>query len=170
MGEEKCRCVGTTAPKWYVAPFPSTDYSSFGVQDEPHELSRIKRALQEHLDMDASVTLSVLCDQILQPDEPIDEEEQQLRDRSRSLVMAFLTGDIKSHIVERHAKPGTHAEQVLVSQLLLVRVDISPLRVVDYRIGELSLGYPEIVGYRHTEHCQQSPCTPSFLHPYVATR
>ena len=80
--------------------------------------------------MDAPVTLSVLCDQILQPDEPMDEEEQQIRDRSRSLVMTFLTGDIKSHIVERHAKPGTNAEQVLVSQLLLVRVYISLLCAV----------------------------------------
>lgn len=104
--------------------------SHLGVQDEPHELARIKRALQEHLDMDAPVTLSVLCDQVLQPDESMDEEEQQMRDRSRSLVIAFLTGDIKSHIVERHAKPGTNAEQVLVSQLLLVRVKNSFMRVV----------------------------------------
>lgn len=71
--------------------------------------------------MDPAVTLGVLCDQIVPPDEPIDDEEQVIRDRLRLLVLSFITGDAKRAIVERHtSSPGSAAEEVLVSGLLKV--------------------------------------------------
>ncbi|KAI8992938.1 hypothetical protein BD414DRAFT_514013 [Trametes punicea] len=86
--------------------------------DEPEEVTFVKRALTQHLDMDPSVTLGVLCDQIVPPDEPLDEEEQSIRDRLRSLVIAFLAGEARRSLVERHAStPGSPAEEVLVSGL-----------------------------------------------------
>jgi hypothetical protein len=91
----------------------------------------VKKALLEHLDMDPPVTLGVLCDQIVPPDEPMDEEEQQIRDRLRSLVVSFLAGEAKRAII-RHARPGSVAEAVLVNELLAVSAfQCSPGFVVD---------------------------------------
>jgi hypothetical protein len=81
----------------------------------------VKKALTEHLDMDPKVTLGVLCDQVSPPDESMDDEEQAIRDRLRSLVLSFLTGEAKRAIVERHAVPSSVAEEVLISSLLAVR-------------------------------------------------
>jgi hypothetical protein len=89
--------------------------------DEPDEVIVVKKALTEHLDMDPRITLGVLCDQIVPPDEPMDEEEQSTRDRLRSLVLSFLSGEAKRAIVERHANPGSDAEDVLVNGILTVR-------------------------------------------------
>lgn len=72
--------------------------------------------------MDPRITLGVLCDQILPPEEPLDEEEQSIRVRLRSLVLSFLAGEAKRAIVERHAIAGSDAEDVLVSGLLAVCV------------------------------------------------
>ncbi|KAI0769397.1 hypothetical protein BD413DRAFT_83385 [Trametes elegans] len=95
--------------------------------DEPEEVTVVKRALTQHLDMDPAVTLGVLCDQIVPPDEPLDEEEQNIRDRLRSLVLAFLAGEAKRPLVERHAStPGTPADEVLVSGLLKAVTKLSP--------------------------------------------
>ena len=57
----------------------------------------------KHLDKNLAVTLNVLCDQIIPPEEDIDEEEQAIRDRLRSLVIEFMTGRAKQNIV-RHAE------------------------------------------------------------------
>jgi hypothetical protein len=81
----------------------------------------VKKALTEHLDMDPKVTLGVLCDQVSPPDESMDDEEQAIRDRLRSLVLSFLTGEAKRAIVERHAVPLSVAEEVLINSLLGVR-------------------------------------------------
>jgi len=70
--------------------------------------------------MDPPVTLGVLCDQIMPPDEPMDEEEQYIRDRLRSLVIHFLTGEAKRTIVRHASRPGSEAEEVLVHELLAV--------------------------------------------------
>ena len=88
--------------------------------DEPEEVTFVRRALTQHLDMDPAITLGVLCDQIVPPDEPIDEEEQMIRDRLRSLVLSFITGDAKRAIVERHCTAGSPAEGVLVGGLMKV--------------------------------------------------
>ncbi|KAG2154442.1 uncharacterized protein EDB93DRAFT_1223283 [Suillus bovinus] len=87
--------------------------------DEPEEVVVVKAALCDHLDMDPGVTLGVLCDQIIPPEYTIDEEEQQIRDRLRSLVIAFLKVDAAEAIIRKYTKtPGTDTENVLVSQLL----------------------------------------------------
>lgn len=71
--------------------------------------------------MDPAVTLGVLCDQIIPPEDPVDEEEQQIRDHLRSLVIAFLKDDAAVAIIRKYTKtPGTNAENVLVGQLLTV--------------------------------------------------
>jgi hypothetical protein len=90
-------------------------------EDEPDEVGFVKKALSEHLDMDPPVTLGVLCDQIVPPHEPMDDEELQIRDRLRSLVISFLTGEAKRAILRHANRPGSEAEAVLVNQLLVVR-------------------------------------------------
>ena len=91
----------------------------------------MKKALAEHLDMDPKVTLGVLCDQVSPPDESMDDEEQAIRDRLRSLVLSFLTGEAKRAIVERHAVPSSIAEEVLISSMLAVSEFMSSLLVID---------------------------------------
>ncbi|OJT02632.1 Apoptosis inhibitor 5-A [Trametes pubescens] len=95
--------------------------------DEPEEVTFVKRALTQHLDMDPTITLGVICDQIVPPDEPLDEEEQAIRDRLRSLVLAFLAGEAKRSLVERHANiAGSPAEQVLVNSLFKAITKLPP--------------------------------------------
>jgi hypothetical protein len=108
--------------------------------DEPDEVIVVKKALTEHLDMDPRVTLGVLCDEIVPREEPMDEEEHAIRDRLRSLVLSFLTGEAKRAIVERHALPGSAAEEVLVTCLLEVSHEIS----VRFRKYQNVLGNTEI--------------------------
>lgn len=89
--------------------------------DEPDEVTVVKKALAEHLDMDPKVTLGVLCDQVSSNDEPMDDEEKAMRDRLRSLVVKFISGEAKRAIVERHAsQAGNEHEQVIVDGLFKV--------------------------------------------------
>ncbi|KAJ7213028.1 hypothetical protein GGX14DRAFT_446084 [Mycena pura] len=87
--------------------------------DEPDEVDVVKQALLAHLDLDARVTLSVLCDQIMPAAEgTTDPDELFMRDRLRTLVLAFLTGEAKRPIVDRHALPNSEAEAVLIDTFL----------------------------------------------------
>ncbi|KAK7692179.1 hypothetical protein QCA50_003802 [Cerrena zonata] len=86
--------------------------------DDTNEVDVVKRALTEHLDLDPTTTLGVLCDQILLPEDPTDDEEQIMRERLRSLVLVYLSEDAKRGIIERHANSQNPAEDVLVSSLL----------------------------------------------------
>lgn len=96
--------------------------SCLSTPDEPEEVTFVKRALTQHLDMDPVVTLGVLCDQVVPLDEPVDEEELAIRDRIRSLVLAFLAGEAKRPLIDRHANClDSPAEEVLVSGLFKVR-------------------------------------------------
>ncbi|TFY56680.1 hypothetical protein EVJ58_g7487 [Rhodofomes roseus] len=109
--------------------------------DEPDEVSVVKRMLSEHLDMDPAVTLGVLCDQIVPPDEPLDEEEQAIRTRLRSLVLAFMTGEAK-RAVERHTStPGSAAEETLVSGLLRAVDKLAPTDI-DIIVKDILLSLP----------------------------
>lgn len=110
--------------------------------DEPEEVAVVKTALCDHLDMDPGVTLGVLCDQIIPPEYAIDEEEQQIRDRLRSLVIAFLKVDAAESIIRKYTKtPGTDTENVLVSQLLMA-IKRLETRDVEVIIKDLLLMMP----------------------------
>ncbi|KII92709.1 hypothetical protein PLICRDRAFT_481801 [Plicaturopsis crispa FD-325 SS-3] len=85
--------------------------------DDPDEVVVVKKALQEHLDMDPRITFGVLCDQITPVDEPMDDEDRQTRDRLRFLVLDFLTVYAKRNIV-RYAGANSETEEVLVNGLL----------------------------------------------------
>lgn len=89
--------------------------------DEPDEVTVVKKALAEHLDMDSKITLGVLCDQIVPIDEPVDPEDKATRDRLRTLVLAFIAGEAKRAIVERHAsQAGSEQEQLIINGLFKV--------------------------------------------------
>ncbi|CCM03887.1 uncharacterized protein FIBRA_06038 [Fibroporia radiculosa] len=96
--------------------------------DEPEEVSVVKRALCQHLDLNPAVTLGVLCDQIVPADESMDDEEVAIRNRLRSLVLSFITGEAKRAIIERHTSiPGGAAEEALVSGLLRGIAKLTPV-------------------------------------------
>ncbi|KAH8116616.1 hypothetical protein DFH11DRAFT_1221980 [Phellopilus nigrolimitatus] len=59
--------------------------------DDDREVTVVKRALQEHVDLDARRTLQVLSDQcVYDAADLADEDERALRARLRSLVLQFL--------------------------------------------------------------------------------
>ncbi|KZT10939.1 uncharacterized protein LAESUDRAFT_721349 [Laetiporus sulphureus 93-53] len=110
--------------------------------DEPDEVTYVKRALNQHLDMDPATTLGVLCDQIIPMDEPLDEEEQIIRSRLRSLVLSFMTGEAKRAIIDRHTStPGSVAEETLVMGLLKAVEKLTPADV-DVIVKEILLALP----------------------------
>lgn len=88
--------------------------------EEADEVVVVKQALVEHLDMDSKITIGVLCDQIIPRDDPLDEEEISIRERLRSLVLAFMAGEAKQAICERHSIPGGSGESVLYEGLFMV--------------------------------------------------
>ncbi|KAH9026572.1 hypothetical protein EDB84DRAFT_1401310 [Lactarius hengduanensis] len=57
---------------------------------EPEEVAVVKMAFTQHLELDSGVTLGVLCDQIVPPDDPMEDEDKIIRERLRALVVAFL--------------------------------------------------------------------------------
>ncbi|KAH9026692.1 hypothetical protein EDB83DRAFT_1924088 [Lactarius deliciosus] len=61
--------------------------------DEPEEVTVIKMVLIQHLELDSKVTLGILCDQIVPPDDPIEDEDKTIRKRPEVLVVAFLARD-----------------------------------------------------------------------------
>ncbi|KAJ6507414.1 hypothetical protein C8R47DRAFT_1101220 [Mycena vitilis] len=95
--------------------------------DEPDEVVVVKQALIAHLDLDPRVTLGVLCDQIMPAAESlVDPDELYMRDRLRTLVLAFLAGEAKEAIMERHAVPDSEAEGVFVEGLLTAIPKLPP--------------------------------------------
>jgi hypothetical protein len=89
--------------------------------DEPDEIFYVRKGLDEHLDLAPSVTIGVLCDQIISPDERMDEEDQLIRDRLRTLVLGFLCERMKKIVLITKDEPGSEPEKVLVSGVLKVR-------------------------------------------------
>ncbi|KAI0267058.1 apoptosis inhibitory protein 5-domain-containing protein [Gloeopeniophorella convolvens] len=86
--------------------------------DEPEEVAVVKTALIEHLELDSRVTLNVLCDQIVPPDEPMEDEDRVIRDRLRALVVAFLAGEAKKPLLDRlHSQDGAKQEHALINVL-----------------------------------------------------
>ncbi|KAJ6567833.1 Fusaric acid resistance protein-like-domain-containing protein [Mycena sp. CBHHK59/15] len=117
QGYEAITAVSRAANKWVKR---NTDVLLQLLQsDEPDEVVVVKQALIAHLDLEPRVTLGVLCDQVMPAVEATaDAEELYMRDRLRALVLAFLNGEAKRAIVERHALPDSDAEHVLVNGLM----------------------------------------------------
>ncbi|KZT29090.1 hypothetical protein NEOLEDRAFT_1128637 [Neolentinus lepideus HHB14362 ss-1] len=113
--------------------------------DEPAEVVVVKKALLEHLDMDPQVTLGVLCDQITPHDEPMDEEEKAIRERLRSLVLAFITGEARRSILERHVS-DVHCEGILADGLSQAIAKL-PYSDVDLIVRNILLALPSYRSY-----------------------
>ena len=60
-----------------------------GEIDDPEEVIFIRQGLEQHLAIDPSVTMRVLCDQLLWT-----EDEQGNREQLRTLVLEFLASSI----------------------------------------------------------------------------
>ncbi|KAI0275618.1 apoptosis inhibitory protein 5-domain-containing protein [Russula aff. rugulosa BPL654] len=89
--------------------------------DEPREVAVVKTALIQHLELDSKVTLSVLCDQIVPPDDPIEDEDKLIRERLRRLVIAFLAEEAREPLLSRlqsQGESGVEQEQALIDTLL----------------------------------------------------
>ncbi|KAJ8515571.1 hypothetical protein ONZ45_g7034 [Pleurotus djamor] len=85
--------------------------------DEPDEVTVVKQALVDHLNLDAPVTFGVLCDQLSPSEDVIDEEEKGLRERLRGLVLSFIAVDAKI-CIKQHIPPGSPTEDILHRGLL----------------------------------------------------
>ncbi|KAN0091367.1 hypothetical protein V8E55_004933 [Tylopilus felleus] len=109
--------------------------------DEPEEVAVVKVALLKHLDMDPPVTLGVLCDQIVPPEEDLDDDERQTRERLRSLVLSFLATDAIGAIQKHTDPPGSEAEHVLVMQLILAITKLDTAEV-DVIVTDILLRLP----------------------------
>ena len=59
--------------------------------DDQEEIIHIRRGLEEHLGIEPSVTMTVLCDQLSWT-----EDEQGNREQLRTLVLEFLAGNTRS--------------------------------------------------------------------------
>jgi hypothetical protein len=99
----------------FTLPFP--------LPDEPREVAVVKTALIQHLELDSKGTLSVLCDQIVHSDDPIEDEDKLIRERLRRLVIAFLAEDAREPLLSRlqsQGDSGVEQEQALIDTLLKV--------------------------------------------------
>ncbi|KAI0301050.1 apoptosis inhibitory protein 5-domain-containing protein [Multifurca ochricompacta] len=89
--------------------------------DEPEEVVVVKTALIQHLELDVKVTLSVLCDQIVPPDDNIEDDDQAIRERLRTLVVAFLAEDARHPLLvqlQNQEAGSAEQEQALIDTLL----------------------------------------------------
>lgn len=92
--------------------------------DEPEEVAVVKTALIQHLEFDSKVTLGVLCDQIVPPDDPMEDEDKTIRERLCALVVAFLAEDARQPLLSQLQRPGRGAaeqEEALIDTLIKVR-------------------------------------------------
>ncbi|KAF6761162.1 apoptosis inhibitory protein 5-domain-containing protein [Ephemerocybe angulata] len=91
--------------------------------DEPDEVTVVKQALIEHMDLDPTGTLGVLCDQLAPIDSSVDEEERGMREHLRTLVAAFLTGEAMDSIA-RHVEKDRTLESVFMPSILGVVLEL----------------------------------------------
>ncbi|KAH9024850.1 hypothetical protein EDB84DRAFT_1506119 [Lactarius hengduanensis] len=70
-----------------------------GRLDEPEEVAVIKMILIQYLELDSKVTLGVLCDQIVPPDDPMEDEDKTICERLEALVVAFLAQDTRKPLL-----------------------------------------------------------------------
>ena len=65
--------------------FPNARDSRIKETEDPEEITHIRQGLEQHLTIDPSVTITVLCDQLSWT-----EDEQGNREQLRTLVLEFL--------------------------------------------------------------------------------
>jgi len=114
-------CFNPSAAVRCASPVPPL--SSTALPDEPREVAVVKTALIQHLELDSKVTLGVLCDQIVPPDDPIEDEDKLIRERLRRLVIAFLAEEAREPLLSRlqsQGDSGVEQEQELIDTLLKV--------------------------------------------------
>jgi hypothetical protein len=61
----------------------------------------VKTAIIQHLELDSKITLSIFCDQIVPPDEPMEDEVKVTRQRLRTLVVAFLAEEARRPLLTK---------------------------------------------------------------------
>jgi hypothetical protein len=71
------------------------------------------------MDFDAVATWGVFCDQICPQDEPMDDDDKEVREHIRRLLLSYLTSDARSHI-QRLVKQDNRNEEALVNGLFKV--------------------------------------------------
>jgi len=104
-----------------LCPFPVS--LSPSLPDEPREVAVVKSALIQHLELDSKVFLRVLCDQIVPPDDPVEDEDKLIRERLRRLVIVFLAEEAREPLLSRlqsQGDSGAEQELALVDTLLKV--------------------------------------------------
>lgn len=80
----------------------------------------IKRALQEHIDLDPRTTLKILCGQcILDTSDDVNNEDKLLRAKLRALVLQFLAE--KFRVCISRAVQSEETESTLLKGMLEVR-------------------------------------------------
>ncbi|KAH9170945.1 apoptosis inhibitory protein 5-domain-containing protein, partial [Lactarius sanguifluus] len=97
--------------------------------DEPEEVAVVKMALIQHLELDFKVTLGILCDQIVPPDDPMEDEDKTIRERLRALVVAFLAQDARKPLLAQLQGQGRGAaeqEDMLIDTLIKALGTITP--------------------------------------------
>ncbi|KAJ3971157.1 apoptosis inhibitory protein 5-domain-containing protein, partial [Lentinula raphanica] len=85
--------------------------------DDQNEVNLVRKALFQHLQFDAQVTLGVLCDQIVPSDDLSDPEELVMRDHLRSLVLTFIASEVKGKRLLRLMPAEGEAEVALLDGL-----------------------------------------------------
>jgi hypothetical protein len=131
MAGAERRRASTVIAEWCVPRlFNNVVFHRFFLPaDEPEEVAVVKTALIQHLEFDSKVTLGVLCDQIVPPDDPMEDEDRTIRERLRALVVAFLAEDARQPLLSQLQRQGRRAadqEDSLIDTLIKVRSTRSP--------------------------------------------
>jgi hypothetical protein len=72
----------------------------------------VKTAIIRHIKLDTKITLSVLCNQIVPPDVPMEDEDKVTRERLRTLVVVFLAEDAWRPLLSKlHGQGDSCVEQ-----------------------------------------------------------
>jgi hypothetical protein len=67
----------------------------------------VETAIFQHLELDSEITLSVLCDQIIPVDVPMEDEDKVTRERLRTLVVAFFPEDARRPLLIKSQGPSS---------------------------------------------------------------
>jgi hypothetical protein len=74
-GREERGCAHTvTSGQWVLVWFWWWHFWAVCIPDELEEVAVMKNVLIQHLKLDSEVILGILCNQIVPPDEPMEEE------------------------------------------------------------------------------------------------